>query len=349
VNVEPPPGQHGPFPDWAQAGHPRVAAVPGEGLRERKKRITRQLISDTATTMFLERGFEEVRVAEVAAACNVSEKTVYNYFPTKESLVLDREEAMTAAVERALGPGGPAGSPVDAVVALISEEMSGLYDYRDPVRGEPLDLRLIRRFVDLFERTPSLRAAQRDMMERLAETAARAMATRAGVDPLDPEPQIAASAILGLYQVQFRAMERYSDGSCPADEVRDRVLAEVRRAARLIETGLWSFGMAVQGRNGRDQVRAAAEAANEARRQVMTAIKQAREAWRQVVSESHGERMTPKKPRGQARPPGPPPAPHDRPALPVKSPDDSDIGWGELPDRNHDDHLRDSRPPHWGE
>jgi len=72
VSVEPSAGQHGPFPDWAQAGHAVIAAVPGEGLRERKKRLTRQLISDTATTMFLERGFEEVRVAEVAAACNVS-------------------------------------------------------------------------------------------------------------------------------------------------------------------------------------------------------------------------------------------------------------------------------------
>ena len=287
MSVEPSPDQHGPFPDWAQAGHAAIAAVPGEGLRERKKRITRQLISDTATGMFLERGFEEVRVAEVAAACNVSEKTVYNYFPTKESLVLDRAEAMTAAIEQALGPGGLPGSPVDAVVALISEEISGMFAYRDLAHGGPLDLRLIRRFVELFDRTPSLRAAQRDMMEGLAETAARAMARRAGVDPHDPEPQIAAAAILGLYQVQFRAMERYSDGSCTPEEVRDRILADVHRAARLIETGLWAFGIAVQGRNGRDQVRAAAEAANEARRQVLAAIKQAREAWRQVVAESH--------------------------------------------------------------
>jgi AcrR family transcriptional regulator len=287
VSVEPSPGQPGPFPDWAQAGHATLAPVPGEGLRERKKRLTRQLISDTATTMFLERGFEEVRVAEIAAACDVSEKTVYNYFPTKESLVLDREQAMTAAVRRALGPGSPLGSPVDAVVALITEEMSGLYEYHALADHEELDLRLIRRFVELFERTPSLRAAQRDMMERLAETAARAMAERAGVDPHDPEPQIAATAILGLWQVQFRAMERYSDGSRTPAETRERVLADVHRAARLIETGLWSFGMAVQGRNGRDQVRAAAEAANEARRQVMTAIKQARDAWRQVVAESH--------------------------------------------------------------
>jgi len=39
----------------------------------------------------------------------------------------------------------------------------------------------------------------------------------------------------------------------------------------------------------------------------------------------------------------------DKPALPVKSSDDSDIGWGELPDRDRDDHLREDRPPHWDE
>src|ERR1700689_1895299 len=105
------------------------ALVPGEGLRERKKRLTRQLISDTATTMFLERGFEEVRVAEVAAACNVSEKTVYNYFPTKESLVLDREESMTAAIERALGPGGPPASSGGPPRALVAGERAGLNAY----------------------------------------------------------------------------------------------------------------------------------------------------------------------------------------------------------------------------
>lgn len=285
VSVQSPsPGLPDPSPNRAL---PAATPVPGEGLRERKKRLTRQLISDTATSMFLERGFEEVKVADVAAACNVSEKTVYNYFPTKESLVLDREEAMSAAIERALGPGGPPGSPVDAVVALITEITNPLDDdYLDFATGEPLDLQLFRRFAEMFERTPSLRAALRDMMERLAETAARAMAERAGVDPRDPEPQIAAHALLGLWRVQFQAMERYGDGSLAVHEVRAQVLAEVQRAARLIDTGLWSFGLAVQGRNGRDQLKAAAEAANEARKQVMTAIKQAREAWRQVVIES---------------------------------------------------------------
>ena len=58
-----------------------------EGLRERKKRLMRERLSDTAARLFLERGFDAVRVAEVAEACGVSEKTVFNYFPTKEALL----------------------------------------------------------------------------------------------------------------------------------------------------------------------------------------------------------------------------------------------------------------------
>lgn len=246
----------------------------------------RQLISDTATMMFLERGFEEVRVAEVAAACDVSEKTVYNYFPSKESLILDREERMTADIRRALGPGGDPMSPVDAVIGLITREVCENVEHWGEHHDQPPDLGLVHRFMDLLEQTPSLRAAQRDMMDRLVEVAARAMAARAGVDPDDPEPQIAADALLGLWRVQYRAMRKYSDGTRSPAEVRDQVLVEVRRAARLIDTGLWSFGMVVQGSNGREQVKAAADAANEARKQVLAAIKQARDAWRQVA-EAH--------------------------------------------------------------
>src|ERR1700733_683982 len=65
---------------------------PAEGLREQKKRLTRQRISDVATTLFVVRGFEHVTVSEIARIVGVSEKTVFNYFPTKESLVFDRAD-----------------------------------------------------------------------------------------------------------------------------------------------------------------------------------------------------------------------------------------------------------------
>jgi AcrR family transcriptional regulator len=64
-----------------------------EGLRERKKRATREAIAAAAMELFTERGFDSVTVAEVAEAADVSEKTVFNYFPTKEELVFHRGAA----------------------------------------------------------------------------------------------------------------------------------------------------------------------------------------------------------------------------------------------------------------
>ncbi|SRR5713101_2451881 len=63
------------------------------GLRERKKALTRQLIADTAARLFAERGYENVAVSDVAREADVAEQTVYNYFPTKEQLVTDREQS----------------------------------------------------------------------------------------------------------------------------------------------------------------------------------------------------------------------------------------------------------------
>ena len=100
----------------------QVGRMPEEGLREYKKRHTRQVISDTATWMFCEHGFEQVRVADVADAAGVSEKTVYNYFPTKESLVFDREEEITARIVDALRSRDPSVSPVEALRAMMEGE-----------------------------------------------------------------------------------------------------------------------------------------------------------------------------------------------------------------------------------
>src|ERR671925_604506 len=87
----------------------RIEAQP-LGLRERKKQQTRQLIAETARRLFTERGFERVTVAEIARAADVSEQTVFNYFPTKEDLVYWRlesfEQDLLAAV-RDREPGEP--------------------------------------------------------------------------------------------------------------------------------------------------------------------------------------------------------------------------------------------------
>src|SRR5919197_1129588 len=77
------------------------------GLREFKKQRTRQLIADTALRLFVERGFERVTVAEVAEAAGVSEKTVFNYFPTKEDLFFDEVEERETALVAAVRDHGP--------------------------------------------------------------------------------------------------------------------------------------------------------------------------------------------------------------------------------------------------
>src|ERR1700674_5397327 len=92
--------------DWSALRNAPSADPTAEGLRERKKRLMRQQLSDTATEMFMERGFDAVRVSEVAQACEVSEKTVFNYFPTKESLLLDRWDATMASLRTGLAQAG---------------------------------------------------------------------------------------------------------------------------------------------------------------------------------------------------------------------------------------------------
>ncbi|MHB1209373.1 MAG: TetR/AcrR family transcriptional regulator [Acidimicrobiales bacterium] len=274
-----------PHLDWRQALRRRVDSTldENEGLRERKKRLTRQLISDTATLLFLERGFDEVKITEVAAACGVSEKTIYNYFPTKESLVLDQEEDMREEIARGLGPSAGRTSPVDAITSIIAERLHQLVSYSR--QAGFANMAMIRRFAEMIDTTPSLRNAQADMTERLAQVAARAMAARADVDPDDPEPQIAADALLGLWRVFFRATVKYADEGRSLEEFERAVLEDVHRAARLIDSGLWSFSVAVQKTNSRDQLKNAADASNEARKQVVIAIKQAKAAWHQIKSD----------------------------------------------------------------
>jgi AcrR family transcriptional regulator len=254
-----------------------------QGLRERKKALMRQLISDTATLMFLERGFDEVRVSEIAEACEVSEKTIYNYFPTKESLLLDREEGSVAAIQKALGPNAGSISPVEAMVGILKDELDEFVTHIGASAN--LIIPQVMHFNELIENTPALKAARADMIDRFAQLSAELMAARAGVDPNDPEPQIAADALVGLWRIFHRSIVKYSNMNLTSAELRDRVLSDVRRAARLLDTGLWSFATVVQGTNGHDQIKAAAEASNEARKQVLAAMKQARSAWRTLKSE----------------------------------------------------------------
>jgi AcrR family transcriptional regulator len=200
--------------------------APIEGLRQRKKRLMRHELSDTATAMFLERGFDAVRVAEIAQACGVSEKTVFNYFPVKEALIMDRLESTVTALHAGLADSML--TPVQAALMILDSELSvmtgQLASHEDPIRA-----------------TPALRAYQADMMEQSAAAAAEVLAARAGMMPDDPEPQVAARALLGLWRVQADSLRKHLDVAPTPARLHDLVTADVRRAARLLDTGLRTF------------------------------------------------------------------------------------------------------------
>ncbi|MER8001552.1 TetR/AcrR family transcriptional regulator [Streptomyces sp. NPDC095613] len=105
-----------------------------EGLRERKKRQTRQYISDVATGLFLERGFDAVTIAEIAEAADVSVNTVYNYFEAKEDLFLDRSKGIVDRLPRLVRGREVGESAADAVLRGLREEVEavspkvGLFD-----------------------------------------------------------------------------------------------------------------------------------------------------------------------------------------------------------------------------
>ncbi|MEV6824788.1 helix-turn-helix domain-containing protein [Amycolatopsis sp. NPDC051102] len=226
-----------PTVDWEQPGEPRA-----EGLRERKKRLMRRRLTDTATAMFLERGFDAVRVAEIAAACEVSEKTVFNYFPSKEALVLDRPAATMAALRTGLAR--PGRSPVDAVLDILARELDALLSWLGAQPDLAEASARVQAFTALARSTPALRAHHREMAEQLEAAAAEALAVRTGRAADDPLCQVAATALLGLCRVQSTALRRSLDGVNKPEEIRDAVTVDVRSAARLIDSGLAGFAPA---------------------------------------------------------------------------------------------------------
>jgi AcrR family transcriptional regulator len=207
-----------------------------ESLRERKKRHTRQLLADTATEMFLAKGFDAVRVSEIAEACGVSEKTVFNYFPTKEALVMDRLDDASGALLAALADA--ALTPVQAALRVLDAELATMLDRLAGQKSFRAAAEQYRRFSTLVWSTPALRAHQNAVNERVTAEAARIIAERTGREPDDPEPRITAAALLALWTVQFRSLERRLGSVESVDQLSAAVTEDVRRAAGVLERGL---------------------------------------------------------------------------------------------------------------
>jgi AcrR family transcriptional regulator len=122
------------------------------GRRERKKQQTRQAISDVATALFLERGFDAVTVAEVAAAADVAVQTVFNHFPAKEDLFFD-EAGWWRGPAQAIREAAADADPIDV---LEAQYLAGTRD-----RFEVGHLATWKQFVRTIEGSPALQARRR--------------------------------------------------------------------------------------------------------------------------------------------------------------------------------------------
>ncbi len=250
------------------------------GLRERKKRETRQRISDIATVMFLEQGFDAVRVADVAERVGVSEKTIFNYFPTKESLVFDRFDEQLTDTLRAVRERPSGLPPTRAFIDELMRQMADLAsdDFEQARQVVP-------RFGEMLDGAPTLRAAWGDHRDRMVTAVAEVLADDLGVDALDPEPRTAARALISLTDLSYDSMLRNINVAENGPHLIQLLEADLERGARLLDTGMWSLSLMIGGRRSAEQLREAASLAEQARRQVMSALREARRAWRAAARE----------------------------------------------------------------
>ena len=167
-----------------------------DGLRERKKRATRQLISDLATRLFAERGFENVTVDEVAAAASVSKMTVFNYFPRKEDLFFDRGDEAQVMLRGALEQRGRR-SPLAALRALAE----GLVEQRHFSVEITADAA---RFWRTVAASPALRARAREIAEEVERDLGQMLATSVGAPPGDSTARLLAALLVGAWRVALR-------------------------------------------------------------------------------------------------------------------------------------------------
>ena len=205
------------------------------GLRERKKQQTREQIAEAARRLFAERGFEKVRVAEVARAADVSEQTVFNYFPTKEDLVYWRlgsfEDELLATIRDR-----PPGEPALAAFRRFVLAQRGLLGEHDPdARAQLLA------FTRMIVESPALRAREAQILFGYTASLTTLLAEESGVEPGDIRPAVAANAMMGVH----RALIEYVRGRVVAGEFGPELAAAVRaeaeRAFDLVADGLGGY------------------------------------------------------------------------------------------------------------
>ena len=206
------------------------------GLRERKKLRTRQLIADTARQMFAEHGFDAVPVAAVARAAEVSEATVFNYFPTKEDLVFQGMEAFETELLAAIRD-RPAGEPIVAAFARFVLQPRGLLADED---GRPASY--LARVSKMIAASPALLSREREILARYTASLAALIAQDTAADPGDLRPWVVARALIGIHHSLIELVRRLLDEPTGQARLADEVRTRGRQALDLLEQGLADYG-----------------------------------------------------------------------------------------------------------
>jgi AcrR family transcriptional regulator len=208
------------------------------GLRERKKSQTRQAIAEAAEDLFRAQGFDQVTVDEVAQAAQVSKKTVFNYFPTKEDLVFartdDREHALLMAVEACRG-----GATIVEAFRQLCLQQTALIGRLRRSAGQGSG-----GVFDLVDGHPALKRKLHDINARLASSLAAALAELGGRSPDDPLVGALAAALLGAQTALYRSLRRRVATQSSDAAVARAHRRDVNRVFDLFDQGLAHYPVA---------------------------------------------------------------------------------------------------------
>ena len=220
---------------------PTDLTPPEPGLRERKKQRTRQLIADTARRLFIERGFEHVTVAEIARAAEVAEKTVFNYFPTKEDLFYSGLEMFEEQLLDAIRERQPGETVLAAFGRFVSQPRGVLALDR---RGDGVEatkrLEAINRVIT---ESQALLARERQVLGRYTESLATLIAEETGTAADDVEPWVVANALIGVHRSLIDYVRRRTLAGARVPELAREVRREAKRALTRLEGGLGDYAV----------------------------------------------------------------------------------------------------------
>jgi AcrR family transcriptional regulator len=213
----------------------------GPGLRERKKHETRLLIADAARRLFADRGFDGVTVAEIAREANVSEATVFNYFPNKEDLFYSRLEAFEEELLEAIRHRQPGESVLAAFRGFLLQQR-GVLAMNAPGEDDEATQQ-VRTITRVITESPALLARERQVFARYAESLAALLAEETGTSAADVEPRAVANALLGVHRALIDYVRERTLAGARAPEIARETRAQTKRAFALLERGLGDYAV----------------------------------------------------------------------------------------------------------